>query len=220
MLRVLAWPRRQMAALLLLSALAGAAGVARLGGDARLLVAFLIEAPLVAAGLWWTCRLTCDRFSEQTLAHPAVRAAFVLLLLLAVGQLIKQKQTYPFLAYTMYGTAAAGDITYYEYEALLTSGLRQRFRPSSLQPALGSARIARGLAQRLDASLVDGRLDRHHRAYVLFESALRALAELYDEDSPADPLARVEIFRVTWPVPLGSAEARRERLGSVEMRPR
>jgi hypothetical protein len=208
-----------MAALFLVPALAGTLGLARLGGDARLLLAFVIEALLVAAGWWWSCRLFLDRFCEKALGTPAVRAAFVLSLLLALGQLIKQKQTYPFVAFTMYGTAVAGDVTYYEYEGTLRSGRRERFRPSNLQPALGSARIVRGLARRLDESLVDGRIDPTRPAHALFESTLRALAGLYNQDFPDDPLERVEIFRVTWPSPFEPGQARRQSLGLVEVTP-
>jgi len=218
-LRVLAWPRRRMAALFLVPALAGSLGLARLGGDTRLLLAFVIEALLVAAGWWWSCRLILDRFSEKALGVPVVRFTFALLFLLALGQLIKQKQTYPFLAFTMYGNAVAGDVTYYEYEAILRSGRRERFRPSNLQPALGSARIVRGLARRLDESVVDGQLDPTRPAHALFESTLRALAGLYNEDFPADPLERIETFRVTWPSPFDPGRARRESLGLVKVTP-
>jgi hypothetical protein len=208
-----------MAALFLVPALAATLGLARLGGDARLLLAFVIEALLVAAGWWWSWRLFLDRFSEKALGTAAVRWAFVLSFLLALGQLIKQKQTYPFLAFTMYGTAVAGDVTYYEYEGTLRSGRRERFRPSNLQPALGSARIVRGLARRLDESLVDGRIDPTRPAHALFESTLRALAGLYNQDFPEDPLEGVEIFRVTWPSPFEPGRARRESLGLVKVTP-
>lgn len=208
-----------MAALFLVPALAGLLGLARLSGGSRLLVAFLIEAPLVAAGAWWSCRLTFDRFPEKALATRAAGCAVVLVSLLGLGQLIKQKQTYPFLAFTMYGSAVTGDVTYYEYEGVHRSGHRQRFRPSRLQPALGSARIARGLARRLDESLVNGQVDPGRPAYALFESTLRALAGLHDEDHPADPLERIEVFRVTWPAPFNPGQARRDSLGLVQVKP-
>jgi hypothetical protein len=208
-----------MAALFLVPALAGSLGLARLGGDARLVVAFLIEAPLVAAGLWWSCRLTLDRFPGWARSARGVCCTVVLLSLFALGQLIKQKQTYPFLAFTMYGTAGAGDVTYFEYEAILRSGRRERFRPSRLQPALGSARVVRGLARRLEESLVNGRVNPDRPSYALFESALRALAGLYNEDYPADPLERVEVFRVTWPPPFSPGQARRQSLALVQVLP-
>jgi hypothetical protein len=77
----------------------------------------------------------------------------------------------------------------------------------------------RGLARRLEESLVNGQVNPERPSYALFESTLRALAGLYNEDHPADRLERVEVFRVTWPPPFSPGQARRERLARVQVLP-
>lgn len=188
------------------------AGGARAAGDWRLIVAFLLELPLVTLGLITAWRLTRRHSPPGAERSPVGRVALIVSLLLVAGQVAKKKATYPFLAYTMYGNAPSQPIGYYAYEATLRSGERQRFRPSKLLPALGSARIVRGLSRRLDAAgCANAPLDPSAPGYELIVETLRSLAALHAERHPNAPVERIDVIRVTRPEGPSGPEQRAER---------
>jgi hypothetical protein len=176
------------------------AGTANASGEAKKVVAFLLEAPLVLTAGWLSFRATTRRLPGAVARTAVVRMACALLALLALGQMVKKKQTYPLVAFTMYGDAHEEPVSFYWYEATLRSGRRERFRPSTVVSSLGSARILRGLAQRLDA--IDGApaADAGPKRQQLVDT-LRALIRLHNDRHSEDPVDAVSVYGVRLPPP-------------------
>ena len=211
--RALGAPRRPLTlALSGVLAISGL-GLPRLLGEPRLIAAFLLEAPLVFLGAWLALRCSFERLPATASRQPAVVVALGLLALLGLGQLAKKKQTYPFVAYTMYGNAHEEEATYYLYEATLRSGQRERFRPSAIFPALGAARILRGLARRMSAA---GEPQQPEPSPLL-SSTLRALMRLHNQNHPLDPVVRVSVYRVRLPPPFRAELAERAPVLSLSL---
>lgn len=136
--------------------------------------------------------------------------------LIALGQAAKQKEAFPFVAFTMYGDAPARAAAYYDYRAVHRSGREERFRPSQVVSTLGSARVARGLARRLDAARGAPPGDAAER---LTADALVALMQLYNEDHSDDPVRAVAIEHVVLEPPYHARDARRELVATVQAEP-
>jgi len=179
---------------------------------------FVAELVLVVAGA-----LLAVRVAERWLAGERTRKLRPLLLALiaaiALGQIVRSKKLFPLMPYTMYGRAPAGEARYYEYEAELRSGARERFRPSRVIATLGRARIVKGLAREADAIVAAERAGGDAASeQARLRDALGALIAHHNLRHASDPVIAVDVIEVTLPAPYLPSGARRHTLLSVPRR--
>jgi hypothetical protein len=150
-------------------------------------------------------------------AEPKLlRVVVALVALIALGQIARSKKLFPLMPYTMYGRAAEGDATFYEYEAQHRSGARERFRPSTVIATLGRARIVKGLARELDAIAeleAKGRDAGRERARL--HDVMAALVAYANRSETSDPITQVDVVQVVLPAPYYPRGARRRTLMSL-----
>ncbi len=149
-----------------------------------------------------------------------LRVATVLLIAIALGQIGRDKRAFPLMPYAMYGRAAEGDASFYEYRGRHRSGAEKRFRPSTVIATLGRARIVKGLARKLDgiAARAAAGGDPAGELAVL-RATVGALAALYNREHPRDPLTNVDVLRVDLPPPYTPGVATRTRVMTLDVEP-
>lgn len=180
--------------------------------------AFVAELALVLAGAALALRLA--RPWLRAASRPTLlRLLSAILLAMSVGQLVRSKKAFPLMPYTMYGRAAEGDVTFYEYRALHRSGARARFRPSNVIATLGRARIVKGLARELDAmAALESRGADAKRERARAEEMLRILMAVHNR-TQRDPVTEVEVLRVVVPPPYEPEMAERRTVLAVKGAP-
>lgn len=198
--------RRLLAVLVALLLLSFSSVPARFGPAGS----FVAELLLVLVGA-----LLAVRVAERWLAGERTRrlrpVLVTLVALIALGQIVRNKKLFPLMPYTMYGRAPEGDATFYEYDALLRSGARERFRPSLVIASLGRARIVKGLARELDAiAAKQKRGDDPLNERMHLSDALASLIAYHNRSHQRDPVVALEVSEVKIAAPyLPSAAQRR-----------
>jgi hypothetical protein len=177
--------------------------------------AFVAELVLVVLGALLALRAARPYLAASG-ERTMLRVLVALVTLIAVGQIARSKKLFPLMPYTMYGRAAQGDATFYEYQALHRSGARERFRPSKVIATLGRARIVKGLARELDvirereAKGADASSERAR-----FGDTMAALVAYQNRAHERDPITQVEVVQVVLPAPYFASSARRHTLFSL-----
>lgn len=176
--------------------------------------AFVAELVLVLFGALLSLRIA-HAYVAAPGARRLWRVLFVLVCLIAVGQIVRSKKLFPLMPYTMYGRAAEGDATFYEYEARHRSGARERFRPSLVIATLGRARIVRGLARELDAIAEhEAKGSDATRERTRLRDMLAALVSYQNRSQAGDPITEIEVVKVQLPAPYEPSAAQRRSVQS------
>lgn len=119
-----------------------------------------------------------------------------LFFLVVVGHLAGVN-TFPFVAWSMYGEPTKGDPFVYEYTGVLRSGTREPLVPSRLLPSISADRITSKLYRQIGS--LDVATDSTQKANLLAQhkETLAALAKLYSKKNPDDPMDVVIVSRTT-----------------------
>jgi hypothetical protein len=156
-----------------------------------------LEAALVAAVL------------TPVALHPAVRRTFraprrpqrialgSMLALALAGQFALDSRSFPFVSWHMYSNARQGDVTVYEYDALLRGGARVALVPGRFLGPESADRLMEALRRQVERVRASGAGPRAGAAWREHERTLRALAGRYDREHPDDPVARVLVSQRT-----------------------
>jgi len=189
---------------------------AKLGG----VTMFAAELALILLGGALALRSGQAALPDVAAGRVALRVATVLLIAIAVGQIGRDKRAFPLMPYAMYGRAAEGDASFYEYRGRHRSGAQKRFRPSTVIATLGRGRIVKGLARKLDAIAARAAAGGDPAGELaLLRATVGALAALYNREHPRDPLTHVDVLRVELPPPYKPGSARRARVMTLAVEP-
>jgi hypothetical protein len=141
--------------------------------------------------------------------HPAVRRTFgalrrpqrialgAMLVLALAGQLLLDSRSFPFVSWHMYADVRHGDVTVYEYDAVLRSGARAALVPGRFLGPESADRLMEALRRQVERVRASGAGPRESAAWREHEQTLRALAGRYDRAHGHDPVERVLVSQRT-----------------------
>jgi hypothetical protein len=141
--------------------------------------------------------------------HPTVRRTFgglrraqrvalgAMLLLTLAGQLALDGRSFPFVSWQMYATVRHGDVTVYEYDAVLRSGARVALVPGRFLGPESADRLMEALRRQVERVRAGGEGPPADTAWREHEQTLQALAGRYDREHPDNPVARVLVSHRT-----------------------
>jgi len=187
-------------------------GVPRRLGDPA---PYLIEAVLLPVGAALMLVAARRALGLGASATKELRIAVVLLSLFIVGQLARVKSAFPFLPYTMYGRLQEGTVSAYELRARHSSGRQSLFLPGDTLTSLRYGRISRGVEKRLlEAEKLGQGSAAARKLTELVERTLTVLIDLHNAAPSSDPIACVNVVRLSLPPPY-ALESANERLALV-----
>jgi hypothetical protein len=176
-----------------------------------------LEGALIAAVLVPVALHPAVRRTFRGLARPRLAALGAMLILTLAGQLALDARSFPFVGWHMYATIRHGDVTVYEYDAVLRSGASVAVVPGRFLGPESADRLMEALRRQVERVRALGEGPRAGAAWREHEQTLRALAGRYDREHPEDPVASVLVSQRTVTIRSGK-KLPRQLLWTVELR--
>jgi hypothetical protein len=151
----------------------------------------LLEAALIAAVVTPVAVSRRLREVVARIDRPRQAALAAMIVLTLASQLALHTRSFPFTNWHMYAEGRSGDPTVYGYDAELRSGRRVPLVPSRFLGPESADRMMEALRRGVERAKAEPS-ERTRLAGVL-----AAVASLYDDDHPQDPVATVHVSEHT-----------------------